>query len=262
MLPQYGSHKEGNSSEGVDTIEVTGNFTDCKILEQGGVLVDTPGAELAFAEDKSTEENLRDARRAVNILRDMHLVVFVERADQIGSQNSQVFFSENIRQLRPLNVVNMKDKYDLDAKKLPEDAEPLEIERCKERELRQGIMKSYAVNLERTLCVSCKEAKDAREDKEHVDQQALELSNIPELERRILQDLESLKPEQGVYYCLSELQKILGQLELDEARKIFNRAIRPFYMTIHHQVSGADSLVRIRDVVEKMMVKFFEGNRS
>lgn len=90
LLKEFGSHK-GVSDE-VDTIEVTSNFTASKILEKGGVLVDTPGAEVAFSSNDAQGKNNDDTARALNILQSTHIVIFVERADVMENFNSKYFW--------------------------------------------------------------------------------------------------------------------------------------------------------------------------
>lgn len=226
ILKQYGTHK-GRSSE-VDTIIVTSNFADSEILENEGVLVDTPGAEIAFNEEETTESNEDDAKRAINILSSTHIVIFVERADLMESQNSKIFFTEHLKPLRPLSVINWKDAYNLDAKFKISD--PLVAEAKKQSCMREIMLKTYGVNLDRVLCVSSKEAGEARVNG---DDDLLTKSNVPELEKRILTELHNLNPEKGLITCLLELKKNLSQLDDETAKEIFMQAQRPFYVMLH-----------------------------
>lgn len=230
-LKEYGSHK-GISSSNVDTIRITSNFSESVILQNGGVLVDTPGAEMAFGETAGedgtqdvTSENRDDVKRATNILKSTHVVIFVERADVAQSENSRKFFTEHLRNLRPFSVVNWKDSFQLDSRDVRrEDANMLEI--AKQSKMREIMLKTFGVNLERVLCVSSKEARDA---KKSGDDDALERSNIPSLEKNILRELENLSSEKGLKACLRELEKNLEQLGPEKAEKVFANAKTPFY---------------------------------
>lgn len=227
LLTQYGSHKGSMSSE-VDTIIVTSNFADSEILENEGVLVDTPGAEIAFDAGETTESNEDDAQRAINILSSTHIVIFVERADLMQSINSKAFFTDHLKPMRPLSVINWKDAYNLDAKYKFSD--PLVAEAKKQSCMREIMLKTYGVNLDRVLCVSSKEAAEARANG---NDDLLTKSNVPELESRILTELRNLNPERGLITCLLELKKNLSQLDDETAKEIFMQAQRPFFVMLH-----------------------------
>lgn len=222
LLKTYGSHK-GNMSEDVDYIVITSNFSDSKILENGGVLIDTPGAEVVFNEDskKQDENNSNDAKRALNILSQTHIVIFVERADYLQSENSKQLFTENLKPLRPMCVINFKDSFSLD------DADNITdsviIEAKKQNKMREKMLQAYSINLDRTFCVSSKEAADAIKNN---DMDLLAKSNLPILEDRILNELQNLDPEKGLITCLQELKKILSQIDKETVNKIFPPAKR------------------------------------
>ena len=226
LLREYGSHR-GSMSNEVDTIIVTSNFADSKILENEGVLVDTPGAEVAFDGGEATESNEDDAQRAINILSSTHIVIFVERADLMQSVNSKSFFTDHLKPMRPLSVINWKDAYNLDAKYKISD--PLVAEAKKQSCMREIMLKTYGVNLDRVLCVSSKEAADARANG---NDDLLTKSNVPELESRILAELRNLNPERGLITCLRELKKNLSQLDDKTARDVFMQARRPFFVML------------------------------
>ncbi len=226
LLMQYGSHRGGLSS-GIDSITVTSNFNSSRILRDGGVLVDTPGAEDAFDPDKSSADNTHDTNRAISILSSMHVVIFVERADQMQSYNSQQFFSANLKSMRPLNVVNFKDNYYL-AGSLP----PELLEKTKQSRMTEIMLKTFGMNLDRILCVSSKEAATARKNK---DKQLLMQSNVPALEERIVGELRNLDPKIGQRTCLVELEKNLAQIERETVRRIFRQAQRPFYVILNSE---------------------------
>ena len=231
LLTQYGSHKGCLSGE-VDTITVTSNFADSRILENGGILVDTPGAEIAFDLDSSSEANEVDAQRAINILSSTHIVIFIERADLMQSVNSKTFFMEHLKPMRPLSVINWKDAYCLDSKFKITD--PIVAEKKKQSCMREIMLKTYGVNLDRVLCVSSKEAAEARKNGNH---ELLMKSNLLELENRILTELHNLNPENGLITCLQELKKNLSQLDPETAREVFAQAQLPFYVMLQTATS-------------------------
>lgn len=228
LLEQYGSHKNESLSSDVETIKVKANFSDSKILKNGGILIDTPGAEKAFGrgagEELSPEDeptaNDKDYKRAEKILQSAHFVVFVERADYAQSINSKEFFTKHIKPLRPLTVVNFKDTYELDSDKV-KSKDPNFIERQKQNVLSKKMLENFGVNLGSVLCISCKEAAEAKEED---NEKKLELSNLPKLERRILAELDNLKPEVGLLTCLKELQQTLSLLEKELVQEVITKS--------------------------------------
>ncbi len=227
IVREYGSHK-GNFSNDVDKICIKANFSESQVLEHGGILVDTPGAEVAF--DHATAENEADAQRAIEILSDMHIVIFVERADLMQSENSRDFFTKHLKPMRPFSVINWKDAFSLDAKDSKGVDDPCILEAKKQSVMREIMLKTYGVNLARLLCVSCKDAKLAKQEN---DQEALERSNLPVLEKQILQELKNLSPENGLKVCLAELSKTLSLLDQETAEEVFADAKRPFFVMMN-----------------------------
>lgn len=226
LLQEYGSHK-GKLSDEVDTIRVISRFQQSKILENGGVLVDTPGAEVAF--EVNDDNNDEDAKRAIKILASMHIVIFVERADLMQSENSRQFFTNNLKPMRPLSVINWKDAFDLDSKYNTITDSDIR-ERQKQIRMREIMLKTYGVNLDRVMCVSSKEAAIAQKDINNINQDMLERSNLPNLEKRILGELSNLSPKNGLVTSLCELQKTLYQLDFETAKEVFTGAKRPFFV--------------------------------
>lgn len=200
ILEQYGARK-GEFHDKVDIIEVTSNFENCKILENHGVFIDTPGAEVVFNEENGNDdpENNADAQRALKILASTHIVVFVESADSFEDNNSKQLFTEHLKPLRPFSVITKMDK-----------SRSGHGQGDWERRLRQKMADIYGVNLARkTICVSSQEASKARADNK-VDEEMLSQSNIPLLEESILKELENLDPKIGLNTCLDELSMILS----------------------------------------------------
>lgn len=218
VIELYGSHRGDGVFEDVDTIEVASNFSGIEILESGGVLVDTPGAEMAFVDGSAEDPNVADSRRAIEELQRTHLVVFVERADYLQGESGHQFFTMQIKQLRPLSVVSFKDMYEVSGPGTVAVNESL-----KRQKLGSLMMRVYGINLERFSCVSCKEAESNKE-----------LSGMRVLKDRILTELRNLEFENGLPTCLSELEKNLKlvandpDLGKDVARRIFAPATLPF----------------------------------
>ena len=193
------------TSELAEIIEVKSAFPDCKILEKGGILVDTPGAEASFGEvenekgeiskkSKSDEALKEDTERALDILNNVHVVIFCARADCIGSGSEATFFKEYLAHLRPLNVVTFLDKW--------EDKDPL----------LEHAVKTYGFPFDRTLCVSAKWAEEAKKEK---DDNKLKKSNIKELESRIIKEIEEFEPERGIITTLKHYVKILDKFSVE-----------------------------------------------
>lgn len=239
LLKQYGSHK-GTSSIDVDTIEVISNFENSKILEKGGVLIDTPGAEVVFSEDCSNNDinNLNDTQRALSILSSTHVVVFVERADYLQNENSRQLFIDNLKPLRPLCVINFKDKYTYNSS----INDQYTIEMQKQDKMKIEMLKAYGVNLDRTICVSSLEFANAKNEQNN---ELLINSNLPLLEERILKELENLNPDKGLITCLNELKKILSQISPDKVKQIIASSRRPLYVFIQNVVKESPKAAQI-----------------
>lgn len=228
VVELYGSHRGGGVCEDVDTIEVASNFSGVEILENGGILVDTPGAEMAFSEARSDEQNEADSQRAIDELQRTHLVVFVERADYLQGESGYQFFSKQIKQLRPLSVVSFKDKFDV------QDSGTAAVnESIKHQKLGSMMMRVYGINLERFSCVSCVEV-DSDE----------ELSGLPTMKRKILKELSNLGFDNGLRTSLVEFGKnlklVANNLGKEVARQIFTPATVPFNVMKRMLSSVAD----------------------
>ena len=234
ILREYGSHKGILSSE-VDTIKVSSSFPDSVIMRNHGVLVDTPGAEIAFDRGETTDiTNNEDAKRAISILQKTHIVVFVERADQMESNNSKQFFEMHLRPMRPLGVLNWKDEFGKNDPKYEKIALPLR-EQTKIRDMQTIMLKTYGFNLDRLLCVSCKDAANAKRNNNN---DLLQESNLPLLEKKILEELQNLDPDRGLVTCFEELESTLQQIkDIDLARSVFKKAQRPFYVFLRKETN-------------------------
>lgn len=248
VIELYGSHRGDGVYEDVDTIEVASNFSGIDILVNGGILVDTPGAEMAFVDDSAEDPNVADSQRAIEELQRTHLVVFVERADYLQGESGHQFFTKQIKQLRPLSVVSFKDMYEV-----PGPGTAAVNESIKRQKLGSLMMRVYGINLERFSCVSCKEAESNKD-----------LSGMIVLKRKILTELDNLEFENGLPTCLSELEKnlklVAGDPDLgkDVARRIFAPATLPF--TVMRKVlsdagnsdSQPEKSSRLAEIAEKL----------
>ena len=221
VIESYGSHRNDETSQDIDTIEVSSNFSGIEILEDGGILVDTPGVEMAFSDEGADEQNMADAERAECELQETHLVVFVERADYLEAGSGYQFFSKQIKQLRPLSVVSFKDKIEGAENVSAEVAESI-----KQKKLGSLMMKVYGINLDRFACVSCEEANAAQREQDK------ELSGMLGLKRKILKELRNLGFEEGLWTSLLELEKSLKLVAMNRgknvARQVFAPATLPF----------------------------------
>lgn len=248
ILEQYGSRKGGDHADTINLIRVSSSFPESKILENGGILVDTPGAEVAFDQDK---DNSRDTKRALAVLSKTHIVLFIERADYIGGANGNKFVKDHLSLYRPLGVISMKDRYgkgNRDYEKLNPD----EREQKKEQNMRKSVMGKYDMNPDRLLCVSSKEFSTARKNN---NTQMLKSSNIPALEDRILLELGNLNSEKGLITCLEELRETLQQIrDIDNAlvQRVFEDAQRPFYV-LSQKLKNSNSQIK------RLVMEIYEG---
>ena len=118
----------------------------------------------------------------------------------------------------------------------------------KQSAMREVMLKTFGVNLDRVLCVSSKEAKDA---KSNDNQEMLVKSNLPELERRIYMELQNFSPEIGLETCLGEIIKIMGSIkDADEelAIEIFSQAQRPVSVFLNKCPANSKLSLLARDI--------------
>lgn len=185
IIEEYGSHR--GKALAATRIEVRSAFEASPILAHGGVLIDTPGAEIAFESEES--DTGEDTRRALRILDDVHVVLFCVRADQIDSETESLFYEKYMKPLEPLTIINFKDK--------AEDSEAL----------MRDAFKKYKFNRERTVLVSARQAQKASNEEER------QVSGIPELEKAVLREVEELNPRKGVLVCVRNFAEVLGRQE-------------------------------------------------
>lgn len=186
QLEQFGTRK-GSAAE---RLRVSGSFPHCRILDEGGVLLDTPGAEVAFEPDSSLRE---ETKRALKALTDTHVVLFCARADQLGSRSDFEFYEKHIRPLAPIHVITCKDKW---SEKNPGD-------------LMDEAMKQYAVPESNVVLVSAQEAVTARAT--GATEAELGPSGLLDLEKHILKELKRLTPEDGLLPCIKEFKLVIQE---------------------------------------------------
>jgi len=168
-IEKLGTSKSGVESE--ELLRISGPFDDCELLKEGFILVDTPGAEVAFEGDD--EEVEKDTVRALAELDKTHLILFCMRADQIGSRSEFNAYSQDMWLRQPLNVVNFLDRWD----DTPSD-------------LRNEVAKLYAISPEKVSLVS---ALNAFKGKMKKDGKLLDESLFLDLEHEILQHAHSMR---------------------------------------------------------------------
>ena len=256
LLKEIVSHA-GSQSPDVSKVMVSANFMKSKILTSGGVLVDTPGAECGFrgkghrtAAEKDTEQ---DTKRAISALSQVQVVVFVERADVIESKDSTDLYSSYIHDMRPLCVVNQRDKYRLDKKekkKIEDECKKKHENISGKEELCQQIMEEtnkviesklkaqmitqFGASMDRTLCVVAKSKND--DGSEH-DSKEWETSGLSELETKIVGEMSNLKDDKGLLICLKDLEKFLAQIrekDLKIAKDVFASGLTAMCVFICH----------------------------
>ncbi len=190
IIEQYGVHVHSNPARiPAKYIEVLGAFPDSYLFRHNTILLDTPGAETAFGSDNSSSLE-EDTRRALAMLDETHIVLFVARIDQPGSQSEMDFYQKHMRLLGSVNVVNFLDKWD--SKEEPDDP-------------RLSVCRNYGCPMDRTLAVSAKQALEAIENK---DEEKLKKSNLLDLEKFLKKEIDDLQPEKAIIICLDKLIKI------------------------------------------------------
>ena len=198
LIEQRGTHDSKYPNRiPAKRIEVHGYFGRSELIREGVVLVDTPGAEAAFDEEQSPHLK-EDSKRAVDMLGDTQIVLFVARADQIGAENERGFFEKYMKALRPLNIVNFLDKWN--------SAEEGESLPCR------AVSNTYGFPLARTLSVSALWAYQSLENGEIKDVERWGKSGIPDLIERIQKELDELEPERAVTSALQDLETYIDEL--------------------------------------------------
>ena len=217
LLKTYGS-RLGGFSDQVAEITVTSKFPDSEILKNGGILVDTPGAEIAFGEEdpenvtgkefqpESVEKNEKDTQRALDILNATQIIIFCERADYLEGRNSKLFYNMEMKKRHPLNVLNFKDTFEIDQ---TADASAEILEKIRQNQMIHRMVSAFGANIDRVICVSSREASQGKKNN---DDTLLAQSNILVLEELIIGELRSLQPQFGLTTCLKELHGILQQI--------------------------------------------------
>lgn len=195
-VQQYGSHR--NSGPEVKQIIVKSAFGNSRLMERNGVLIDTPGAELAFEQTDQVRRD--DTCRAIEMLKDVHVVLFCVRADQIGSASEKAFYQNHMRLLDPINIVNFKDT--------SSDPDSLVHE----------TVRNYGFKQDRIYLVSSRDAQRAKNETEK------DASGVPKLEQAILQELDKLTPQQGLISCMSEFGSVLNN-QGDNARNLLPESV-------------------------------------
>lgn len=190
-------------------IEIRSNFSSCKILQSGGILVDTPGAEPAMGKDSDVSASPQDSAHleknddeesgldstdndpslpedtelAMQILQTVDVVIFCARGDILGNKLDQKFYRENLSGLRPLIVVNCKDVWK------GHDKDPV-----------AEVVKTYGFPWDRTLAFSSVWANSK-------DLQSRENSGKAELEQKILAEIKHIKSSDGIVACFDEYNR-------------------------------------------------------
>jgi tRNA U34 5-carboxymethylaminomethyl modifying GTPase MnmE/TrmE len=184
LLENLGSRRGATTAT---RLRVKGRFENCSILNHGGVLIDTPGAEFAFEQDAQLKA---ETEKAVQALEKTHVVLFCTRADQIESRSDVAFYEQHTRQFDPLHIITMKDKWNGEQGELLDEA------------MRQyGVFKPKSI-----LSVCATDALNAR-----VTGTDLRRSGLPELEERVLDELKRLTPKLGMSTCLLDFSKLIGE---------------------------------------------------
>jgi len=184
-------------------IEVYGDFSAGSILENC-ILVDTPGAETAFVEETyETEMGERGAslhletKRALEMLKDVDVVLFCMRADQIGNRSEFDFYKSALSRLKPLNIVNFKDR-------CPSD---------EEGDVLDEVVRNYGVVRRETVMVSARDGLNALMNGSFSteEEKALLLgpSGMSKLREAIDERIEAMEPLEGFRRAFSEYEHIL-----------------------------------------------------
>jgi predicted GTPase len=182
--------KDGVDGGATEKITITWPLNDSTLMRKGYVLVDTPGAKSAGGVG-STDA---DTEKALRILEETHVVLFCLNANNLGELEEQMFCEEHVQWLDPLFVINFKDQYD--GKKNPVD---------------YVANKMFWIDRRKAIAVSAKDGVDSQNTRPR-DEGLWQQSNIPRLEERIEEIIESMSPENVVRYVLATLTLYAGRI--------------------------------------------------
>lgn len=200
-------------------IEVYGDFSAGSMLENC-ILVDTPGAETAFL-DESHEAEMGErgaslhleTKRALEMLKEVDVVLFCMRADQIGNRSEFDFYRSAMFRLRPLNIVNFKDCCQSE----------------EESEIMDEVVHNYGVVRRETVMVSAKDGLEALRTgsvRTDVDKAALlGPSGMDRLRTAIEERIRAMEPLEGFYRAFSEYEHVLSRYNELLPPKAYIRAL-------------------------------------
>ena len=283
----------GSGGSNISRLRVKSNFPNSRILAEGGVLVDTPGAECAFEKDGEAAEkggassddelvaektNKTDRERAKKALELVKVVVFVERPDCIQSKGSRALYSECIGKKRPICVVNFKDTYELDAKtearirkSFPEEQIQTErLDEAKVSSLKAQMVRTFNAAMPRTGCVSCRkrvaEVVGGNPDFK-VGSEWKKAKGIEDLESKIADEMKCLGADVGLGTCISELGKILAQIEERDsqmAKEVFSAGLASMCVFVNKllAVLKKDASYRLLTSAKKMFNEYAPNDRK
>lgn len=220
-LKDLGTHKNDESSKDVYKIVIKANFSSSKVLDNNGILLDTPGAEMAFDdgnEDNSAlHNNISDVEKALQILKETQINIFLERADYMGNQINVDFYKDRMKPLRPINVVNFMDTLDINKAKEEGYKSPTEY-------VKRKFINNYGGIGCNPICISGKLWKDGK----NANNQTLqEQSNFLEIEKRIIEELSLFTSEKGLEKSLTELEVHLRNAD-NLGKKLFVKSQQQF----------------------------------
>lgn len=219
LTTRYGAHDQNDPTrKAAKRITISGNFPNSLVFQGEVMLLDTPGAETAF----STEGNIaleEDGKRALEILDETHIVLFIVRLDNLGARTDSIFYKKHLRQRRPLCIANFLDTWDTEEQK--NIADP-----------RRAASQAYDFPLDRTHVVSADWACKAMNSSLKRDSVLWDDSRLPKLETFIKKELDVLTPQLAIPMCIEELSKALAVLNDTPKNKVSHIFPDPLYVDI------------------------------
>jgi GTPase Era involved in 16S rRNA processing len=221
----------------VTRVEVHGDFRS-SLFPENSILVDTPGAEAAFEESPHDEtmgtwgrELSEDTRRALEILDDTDVVFFCMRADQLGSETEYYFYNRYMKNIKPINIVNMKDKVN-NSGEVPDEEITLEAAGKYGFDYRER---------RDTVAVSALEGMDAIK----VGHTVPSNSGFQELYGKIQERLEFLEPPEALENAVIEYNTVM------DSHRYLNAPLRTVVKRFTEKLNGFGIAARVLQDVEK-----------
>ena len=228
LTTRYGAHNQNTPTrKPAQRITVSGQFPNSQVFQGEVMLLDTPGAETAFSIEGNTALG-EDRDRALKILDDTHIVLFIVRLNNLGAITDATFYKEHLRRRRPLCIANFLDTWDPD-------------EQLDHPDPRLAASQAYDFPHDRTLTVSAMWADEAMSSDLKRNSVKWDKSGLPKLESFIQKELDFLTPQAAIPMCIEGVADALKVLNNKHNYSTHYISPDPLYVDILlHDLNSCD----------------------